>query len=208
MMQLNLGCGPKAADGWVNVDAAVGARLARLPLFRRINNTVHIVRAPWPPGIVIHDLRKPLPWPNESIDGIYCSHVLEHFTRLQGERLLAECFRVARPGGVLRVVVPDLAFAVNSYATGRTDAREFLDTLDVGGTDDRDGFIRQRLAWLVRFPHKCMYDEAALLDALTCVGFRARVRNPLQSLLINLSKLEAIGDPRRVVIVEGMKETD
>lgn len=206
IVQLNLGCGPKAPDGWVNVDTAVGARLARLPLFHRLNAALHIVRAQWPPGIVIHDLRKPLPWSDASVDGIYCSHVLEHFPRAQGERLLDECFRVLRPRGVLRVVVPDLMYAIGEYTAGRTDARDFIGRLDVSGTDDRDGVIRRRFAWLVRFPHRCMYDHAVLLEAFQQAGFHADVRLPLQSDLEDLASVEAIGDAALVVIVEGMKE--
>lgn len=60
---IDLGCGLNAPDGWVNVDTAIGARLARLTLFAKVNDALHIVRPPWPQGIMIHDLRKPLPWP-------------------------------------------------------------------------------------------------------------------------------------------------
>ena len=139
-MRINLGCGPDPPEGWVNVDAAIGARLARVPLFPQLNRVMHITHADWPRGIVIHDLRRPLPWPDESAESVYASHVLEHVSREQGRRMLAECHRVLRDGGVLRVVVPDLRILVDEYLNGVTDARDFLHNLGTCDTDESDTF--------------------------------------------------------------------
>jgi SAM-dependent methyltransferase len=124
------------------------------------------------------------------VDHIYCSHVLEHFTREEGARLLQECARVLREGGTLRVVVPDLARVVAAYDDGSMDAREFVRSLDVLAVDDRDGALKRRLAPLVRYPHKCMYDEASLVRALDEVGLRLVVDRSMKTSFPELAEIE------------------
>lgn len=46
-----------------------------------------------------------MPFRNDCLDGVLCLHMLEHV--LDGEKLLAECHRVLRPGGKLIVVTPN-----------------------------------------------------------------------------------------------------
>jgi len=70
---------------------------------------------PWSSDILIHDVRKPLPFPNSLFDAIYASHLLEHLNLEEGKRLLRECFRVLQPKGVPRMVVPDLEAIVREY---------------------------------------------------------------------------------------------
>lgn len=82
---LNLGCGAHFSPEWVNVDLTSDD-----------------------PRVVQHDLRKPLPFDAGSFSVVYHSHVLEHLSRSAGVTFLGECFRVLKPGGLLRVAVPDL----------------------------------------------------------------------------------------------------
>lgn len=79
-MKLNLGCGPRPLDGWVNVDR-------------------------YPVGDVCVDLgRDDLPWEADSVDEFFASHLLEHIVEL--EALMAECWRVAKPGARFVARVP------------------------------------------------------------------------------------------------------
>jgi predicted SAM-dependent methyltransferase len=66
---------------------------------------------------IIHDLnsRKPMPFPNNSIHNIYCSHTLEH---LEPERIgfvLNDFYRVVKPKGRCRIVVPNTAYGIDLY---------------------------------------------------------------------------------------------
>lgn len=101
-LHLHLGCGPKYLPGFINVDGN---------LFRRHDLWL--------------DLRNGLPFATDSVSSIYSSHVFEHFYPDELERLIAACHRVLRPGGGMRIVVPDMAAAVRAYLDG--DERFFSD---------------------------------------------------------------------------------
>ncbi|HZI20719.1 MAG TPA: methyltransferase domain-containing protein [Pyrinomonadaceae bacterium] len=100
---LNLGCGTRFHPAWTNLDFEAAA-----------------------PGVLAHDLRRGIPFPADTFEFAYHSHVLEHFPREGARRLLAECRRVLRPGGVVRVVVPDLEDLAAAYleTLGRAAAGE------------------------------------------------------------------------------------
>ncbi len=89
---LNLGCGASFHAAWINVDTVPAA-----------------------PGILRQDLARGLPYSAGSIDAIYSSHVLEHFAPLVAQNLINECARVLRPGGIARIVVPDLEAIARLY---------------------------------------------------------------------------------------------
>jgi predicted SAM-dependent methyltransferase len=101
---LNIGCGSNYSktSNWVNLD------------FISLDKDV-----------ISHNLLNGIPFPNDTFDLVYHSHVLEHFKKRDAEYLLKECYRVLKPGGVLRVVVPDLEKIV----------RHYIDFLDKGLND-------------------------------------------------------------------------
>lgn len=70
------------------------------------------------PGRVILlslDVRKGLPYKDNTVKYIYASHFLEHFSRKDAEYFLKECYRVMKKGGVIRIVVPDLQAGIKNY---------------------------------------------------------------------------------------------
>src|SRR4051794_33117528 len=122
---VNLGCGARMHRLWNNIDFSYYARLAgrpRLSGFLRACSVLSAARyerlLAADPAIIAWDLRKGVPFPDASFDLVYHSHVLEHLERNNAQRLLAECRRVLKPSGVLRVVVPDLEVLMRDY--GRT----------------------------------------------------------------------------------------
>lgn len=88
---LNIGCGHCFLPEWTNLDLAPAR------------------------GVQACDIREPLPCPAGTFDATYSSHVLEHLTPAAGRALLGEQFRVLKPGGVCRVVVPDLETICREY---------------------------------------------------------------------------------------------
>jgi len=206
MMKLNLGCGPQVVEGWINVDYALGARLATTTVLGATVRALGLFNMRWDPRIHIHDLTKPLPWADGTADVCYTSHTVEHMSRDEGRHLVSEAYRVLRPGGVLRVVVPDLHDVVDRYAGGRLPAENFVEELGVLYGSGKRG-LRRLLAPAVEFPHKCMYDTDAMCRLLTISGFVAGSRAAFDSAIDDIRSIEIEDRTICAVIVEGVKPT-
>jgi predicted SAM-dependent methyltransferase len=85
MRYLNLGCGNRYHPEWINIDLL-----------------------PRGPGVLVHDLSKDFPFRENSCDVVYSSHFLEHLPRSAALPFMKECYRILRPKGIVRAVVPDL----------------------------------------------------------------------------------------------------
>lgn len=200
--RLNLGSGPRAVHGWVNVDYGLGARLSRVPLVGRVLAGAFSSR--WDRDIVIHDLTKPFPWADDSIEACYSSHTLEHLSRAEGRSFLNEIHRVLKPDGVVRIVVPDLDCIVQHYRAGEIQSVEFVEKLGVLYTSRGSG-LKAALGHLVEYPHRCMYNTQDLVALLEEVGFRARAAGPFESDIPDIADIEDAGRTREAVIAEGRK---
>jgi predicted SAM-dependent methyltransferase len=62
------------------------------------------------------DLRYPLLIDDAVFNGIFTEHTLEHLNYTEVAQILAECQRILKPGGVIRIIVPDLSIFVENYA--------------------------------------------------------------------------------------------
>ena len=205
-LRLHLGCGTTTPAGWVNVDGALGARLARLPALRPLLRATRAFRSEWPPSITVHDLRKPFPWRSGSASAIYSSHTLEHLTRDEGRHFLRECHRVLRPGGVIRIAVPDLALILTAYEKGVFPAVELLERLGVSSACPEDGLLKRLLAPWIRFPHRCMYDGDSLVGAMAEAGLPGCLHPAFVSRLLDVAEVEIPSRMRGSVIAEATRE--
>ena len=70
---------------------------------------------PYVGGVESWKASEGIPAPSQSVDVVYHSHLLEHLQQEEGEDLIQECFRVLKPGGILRIVVPDLERICRDY---------------------------------------------------------------------------------------------
>jgi predicted SAM-dependent methyltransferase len=135
----------------------------------------------WPEATRVHDLTKGIPHEADSVDVIYSSHTLEHFGRQAGEDLIRECFRVLRPGGMVRIIVPDLRRLAQSYVDGDREVfgerDELLADAFASGIYSHPhpaSWVRQKARRLLRADdggHKWMYDEETLTARLRDAGF-------------------------------------
>lgn len=111
------------------------------------------------PGFVNFDIKdgndaRKLPYEDGTVDEIRASHVLEHFSHRETADVLAEWVRVLKPGGWLRVAVPN----------GLTAMRAIIDTVD-GRADHDVAFMSCVLLGGHRDAHDvhgAMFDEAGL----------------------------------------------
>jgi predicted SAM-dependent methyltransferase len=166
--KLNVGCGLSVAPGWLNVDGSLNAWIANRPAWiHRVGYKLSGANRYYSQSyyrdtlrdnrFIYHDINYGLPFRDETIDFIFSSHFLEHLERSSAVRLLAECRRVLKPAGVLRIAVPDLEYAWELYRRGEKE----LMLHDYFFTDSLAGFSQHRYA----------YDFELLSKVLRKVGF-------------------------------------
>ncbi|MBI2828792.1 MAG: methyltransferase domain-containing protein [Acidobacteria bacterium] len=190
-VKVNLGCGPGPQPAnWVHVDGSWNARLSKFDLVRRTLSALGIVSREnaslaWTPDLVTANLRGPLPFSSGTVDCVYASHVLEHLHDDEARRLLRECFRVLKPGGVLRLVVPDLRGIVERYvASASRPARADSSPLPADRLNEdlhlrprsvaRGNVLFRLYSTMTEFhTHKWMYDAESLTERVRSAGFVA-----------------------------------
>ena len=76
-----------------------------------------------PKADYVHNLNKerPLPFKDDSVDNIYTSNTLEHLEPINLTSVLKEFYRVLKPGGKCRIVVPNVAHAIDLYINNKQD---------------------------------------------------------------------------------------
>ena len=150
---IELGAGNKSGKGgWITVDMARGCDIY------------------W-------DLRRGLPFPNDSVKRIYSSHFFEHLSFQEAQRFLYECKRALMPGGTFSICVPNAKLYIDAYAKGQfLDAATFLAHGPAYNHTTRIDFVNY-IAYMGS-EHKYMFDEDNLLFILKSRGFRnARLRS-------------------------------
>ena len=131
VVKVNLGSGLFVAPGWINVDGSLKTAFARWPrpvlrhLYPLLTGSTHsreeFVNLLCQHRFVTHNLRYGVPLPADAADFIFISHVLHHLYKDQAFRLLREIRRVLKPGGTLRIAVPDLEYIVALYLQGQRE---------------------------------------------------------------------------------------
>jgi predicted SAM-dependent methyltransferase len=137
---LHLGCGTNKLPGWVNIDLLGYA-----------------ADIPW-------NLLRALPFPTGCARAAFLEHVIEHFTLADSLTLLEECRRVLRPGGVIRIGVPDLGRYMRSYAGDRA----LIDQ----ARPDRPTPLLAVAEVAQSHGHQSAYDAETLILLLREAGFR------------------------------------
>lgn len=146
-LKLHLGCGEKPKPGWINLDLGASADIKL-------------------------DLRRPLPFDEHSCEAIYSEHFLEHVEYPHAtQRLLSECRRVLRPGGVFSVGVPDTEWPMSEYLGVTSDGY-----FSIAKERWHPDWCRTRMEHLnFHFrqagEHKFAYDLETLLATLRTAGF-------------------------------------
>ncbi len=102
---------------------------------------------------------KPFPYPDNTFLAVFSCHMLEHLYADQAQTSIAEMFRVLRPGGICRIVVPDLDKMVGEYDPEHPEI-----------------FLERMLEWSPGGAQKNMhhwhYNSKSLLGLLRGAGFK------------------------------------
>ena len=111
-IRLNLGAGDTKIEGFIPIDRKLGSEVYPLPQYA-----------------------------DGSVDEIRASHILEHATYAQAKDWLGEWVRVLKPGGSIRIAVPDAQKALSELVGNNDEWRFHL----MGGQTTDDDFHRS--AW-------------------------------------------------------------
>lgn len=122
-IKLHLGAFDCAIDGWINTDVTPHIYISKIPgaasLLRAVgkldDKKYDMHRRGQFRALTYLDLTQPLPYADNSVSAVFSSHVFEHLFPDEIRRLVVELRRVLIPGGVCRVVVPDLEKVVALY---------------------------------------------------------------------------------------------
>lgn len=145
--RLHLGAGGHRLRDWINVDIVSDA------------------------ADVLADFTAPLPFRSDSVDLVHSEDLLEHLEVDAGKRMLAECHRVLRAGGVMRLLTPDLrALIERVYLQREPGHLAWCDAhLSASGPCEA---LNMHLR--MNGEHRFVYDEEHLTETLRAIGFRVR----------------------------------
>jgi len=120
--KLNIGAGNWALEGWATLD------------------NPHLLHAHYPTPDIDLDLttKKPILLEDNSVFLVFCSHLIEHLFPDQVQYLFEEVHRILKPGGIFRVICPNMNYYIREYEAGKLSPADFARSFYAGydGSDD------------------------------------------------------------------------
>ena len=182
LIKLNLGCGTRHIDGYINIDNATNVLLSR---FNNIKNFLCYIGI-LPKNMSIYDLSSvkymKLPhglnqFKNGSASRIYSCHFIEHVSKDHAIKTLSECYRILEKNGIMRVVAPDSLIYTKKYVAETehaisnnqftVEARDQLFDILVGGFHEKKSFFRASGK-----EHLFFWDIPSMCKTLETIGFK------------------------------------
>jgi len=166
MEKLQLGAFDQGLEGWVNTDITPHLFIAKIPWLAFMLRGVGLLpedryrqhRARIFARLRYLNVARKFPFADASFDCVYSSHMLEHLHPGDANHCLSEIHRILKPGGVVRIAVPDLAQVLNKYVPEAPEV--FLDEL----FESKQKSLKNMHHW--------HYNEFSLRRTLEAVGFQ------------------------------------
>jgi predicted SAM-dependent methyltransferase len=181
-LRLHLGCGGKILRGWINIDSLWRPRVVRLAL---------------PEGLISFG--------DNSVEYIYTCHFLEHLEYpREVMALLKRCHDVLKPGGVMRIAVPDIEVIIDAYVSN--DGEFFR----VQSEDHHPPWCTTKLEHLMyalqqEGEHKYGYDFLTLRKVLFGAGFQRVMRSSFGQSTFEALKIDYREDGNLTLFVDAIK---
>lgn len=158
--KLHIGCGGNVLPGWLNADYFPNCR-----------------------DIMFLDAKRRLPFKDETFDYIFSAHMIEHIAYHDSLRMLAECYRVLKPAGKIRISTPNLAFLIDLTRADKSGLQrayiEWASRAYIGDVpEDNEVFVINN--FVRNWGHTFIYDENTLRRAMTSAGFTTITKCDLQ----------------------------
>ncbi len=143
-LKIEFGAGKKGNGGWITID---------------------VYRAD-----IIWNLTNSLPIADDVVQEIYHSHLLEHLNFKQINDFLLECYRILKPGGHMKVCVPNAGNYIQAYYNRKYFRDD--DQMYAKAIVDSNSFIDQ-LNYIAYMDgeHKFMFDEQNAINLILKAGF-------------------------------------
>jgi len=153
--RLHIGCGGSLLEGWLNSDIA-----------------------PYSGKVLQLDATRMFPFANGTFDYIFSEHMIEHISYVSGCAMLAECHRVLKKNGKIRISTPDLRFLIDLYGDSKSPLqKEYIKWATdsfIGAPYCDDTFVINN--FVRDWGHLFIYDEKTLRSSLERAGFTTVVR--------------------------------
>ncbi len=170
------GCGLSAPDQWKNYDVSPTLRIQKIPVIGSLlRKQINVV---FPANVLYGNIVKGLPVVDNSCDGLYCSHTLEHLSLNDFRLSLKNSYKILKKGGIFRCVLPDIEFLARSYITeldngNRSASIRFMEYSLLGIKERPEGFKGLVSSFFGNSHHLWMWDSKSLSIELAGVGFVA-----------------------------------
>jgi Methyltransferase domain len=171
---LNVGCGNVTnPNGWENIDASLSLRISKIPAIGR--SILSLTHSPqWSNLVKYGDIVRGLPGKEQKYHLIFACHVLEHLSLEDFHQAMTNIYSYLHPGGIFRIIVPDLEQYITTYLSDRADNRisssaadEFMTKTWLGHQGSRKSLHSRILEGFSNFRHQWMWDEPSLKAAFT-----------------------------------------
>lgn len=167
------GCGLSAPKEWKNFDVSPTLRLQKKPIIGSLfKSKLNVV---FPNNVLYGDIIKGLPIKDNSVEGVYCSHTLEHLSLNDFRTALKNTYRIMKKDGIFRCVAPDLEWAAKTYIKELNDGKkeasiDFINNTLLGVKQRQRGLKGFLSSFFGNSHHLWMWDNKSL--ELKNVGFK------------------------------------
>jgi predicted SAM-dependent methyltransferase len=177
-MHVQYSCGFSVAPSWINFDSSPTLRFERIPLVGRLSEFIAGNQKPFPSSVRYGDIVKGLPVPDNSLSALYAFHVIEHlaYEDEDFEIALRNSLKIMEPGGVFRLIVPDIHARAQRYVLEVSQklsaaSENFIRACNIGlekRPESMFGLIRQSLG---NSSHYWVWDQLSMTQHLVAAGF-------------------------------------
>jgi len=176
--------------GWINVD---NQNLSELVSF-----------AGYYGYLFLHaDMTEPIAFGDNTVDLIFSSHALEHITYSDGKEFMKEVYRILKPGGVVRIAVPDSEMILEKYAQG-VSALDFLKHFSPGA--ENNPCAAGKVCEVLVSGHTSLYDECTMRNLMSKAGFVEIERSDaFHSMDMTMEKETSVSYPTISLVMEARK---
>ncbi len=228
-IKVHAGCGENLVDGWTNIDyypyfyskRIIAYLLMNIGLYPKKLFHMKYERREECNVYLNWNLKKLLPFQNDSVDYIYSEHFVEHLEYEDALKFFKESIRILGKGGIIRISVPDLRSWAKHYLDNNIDF--FMENLQIDAQKKGENLSRDKTQLndilreiktigelysyhLYRFHHKWGYDYGNLEKVLKDIGFRhIKKREFHESDIPDIQRIEQEGRSGDSLYVESMK---